>query len=477
MINLFYVWSQKWKPSDLQAGNQRVLIKTEYLDGDGEAENNVKNQGESQTTKAKMYTFDLENSTKMVRYTLDFLDTPGIGDTDGIDKDEKHFDLILSTVQKTSQLNAILLVMNGADARINARVRYIMTKLQGMIPDSLRENLIVLLTNVDLVPNLDINKVLDFQIEKDKIFYYNNQIFKLSPSQYLDHNVVRKLDQSFNSSITTLSDMLDKISSCSVKPTQDFIEIKECRDKLKKTLVECNDTAARIYQKKQELQGFAADLASGKLKISDLHKQLNKTDTTEEFVSHPTSYHNTTCLTCKNCCHERCGLNETKNTGDRYFMSCSAFSGSGENCGQCKHSYTSHVHLREKYVKKTVQVPRVDPNIQMAIQQAQSSTAARRQASNAVDVEIKRLDQEQYQNHEAIKKIIKRMQKVCSRFDYIKEVEASICVLDEQIDAATSDFSVSLSQTNGIRLDGLKDTRAKMVKLKNDLQKYLKNSA
>ena len=435
------------------------------------------NQGESQTKKAKHYSFALENSKNMVRYTLDFLDTPGIGDTAGIDEDEKHFDLILSTIQKTSQLNAILLVMNGADARINARVRYIMTKLQGIIPDSLRENLIILLTNVDLVPNLDINKVLDFQVEPERIFYYNNQIFKLSLSQFLDHNVVRKLDRSFKDSITTLSAMLDKISSCSVKPTQDFIEIKECRDKLKKTLVDCNDTATRIYQKKQDLQGFAADLASGKLKISDLQKQLNKVDTNEEFESQPTPYHNTTCLTCKNCCHERCSLNETKNQGDSYFMSCWAFSGSGENCGRCSHSYKSHVHLREKYVKRTVQVPRVDPNIQTAIQQAQSASAARQQASNAVDAEIKRLDQEQHQNHETIKKIIKKIQKVCSRFDYIKEVDACIGVLDEQIDAATSDFSASLSHADGIRLDSLKNTRAKMEKLKDDLLKHLNKSS
>ena len=68
------------------------------------------------------------------------------------------------------------------------------------------------------------------------------------------------------------------------------------------------------------------------------------------------------------------------------------------------------------------------------------------------------------------------MRKVCSRFDYMKEIKACINVLDEQIEAATNDFSQSLNQNDSLKLDGLKKTRARMEKFKDDLIKYLKSS-
>ena len=289
------------------------------------------------------------------------MDTPGIGDTKGLEQDEKNFEVILeSTVKKTSDLNAILLVMNGSDPKISTRLKYIMIKLQGMIPDILADNLVALLTNVDLKPNLDINQVLDFKLDRSRIFYYNNQLFQLSPDDFNDHNIARKAEQSFRDSINTLSDMLEVISSRSLKPTKDFMKIKESRDKLKKKLVECNDAEAKIYKKQKELQDLASQVADGNLKVEDLQKQLNQVTNEETFEEVPTSYHNTTCLTCKNCCHEHCGLNETTQQGSSYFQSCAAFNGQS-NCGQCTHQFTSHVHLRHKYVKRTKQVPKVDP--------------------------------------------------------------------------------------------------------------------
>jgi len=474
LINLFYIWSQEWELQDFTR-DKRVLIKTKYLDGDGSGERNVQNQGESQTFTANLYNFDLKNPEKGLHFSLSFLDTPGIGDTKGLDQDEENFDVILESVQKTSDLNAILLVMNGSDPKISTRLKYIMTKLQGMIPDTLADNLVALLTNVDLKPNLDINQVLDFKLDKSRIFYYNNQLFQLSPDDFEDHNILRRAEQSFRDSINTLSEMLNLISSRSLKPTTSFMKIKESRDTLKKELVKCNDAEAKIYKKKTELQDLGSQVAAGNLKIGDLQKQLNQVTNEEIFEEVPTSYHNTTCLTCKNCCHEHCGLQETTQQGSSYFRSCFAF-GSQSNCLQCKHEFTSHVHLRHKYVKRIKQVPKVDPQVQQALLNAQKNTDSINAASNAIDAELKKLDAELEKHHDKIQQVVEEMRKVCSRFDYMKEIEACINVLDEQIEAATNDFSQSLSQDDCLKLDGLKKTRARMEKFKNGLIKHLKSS-
>lgn len=74
--------------------------------------------------------------------------------------DNKNMDDIIDTICKTQNLSAILLMMNGSDARVNARVKYIITKIQGMLPDILEKNLFVLLSNVSLKPNLNIKTVI-----------------------------------------------------------------------------------------------------------------------------------------------------------------------------------------------------------------------------------------------------------------------------------------------------------------------------
>src|SRR5690606_13000720 len=144
-----------------------------------------------------------------------------------------------------------------------------------------------------------------FKLDRSRIFYYNNQLFQLSPDDFEDHNILRRAGQSFRDSINTLSEMLDLISSRSLKPTTSFMKIKESRDTLKKELVKCNDAEAKIYKKKTELQDLGSQVAAGKLKIGDLQKQLNQVTNEEIIEEVPTSYHNTTCLTCKNCCHEQ----------------------------------------------------------------------------------------------------------------------------------------------------------------------------
>lgn len=471
LINLFYVWSKDLKPADF-VSTKKVLIKTEHLDGDGAAERNVQNQGESQTNFAKNYQFKLTDPNNGFEYSLDFLDTPGMGDTRGVDFDEKNLDCILDTVSKTENLNAILLVMNGAEARISQRVQYIITKLENNIPDILANNLVILLTNVDLVPNLDINRVLANSIPRERLFYYNNQLFKLSPKDLEDHNVQRRINNSFTNSIDVLADLMKVFCSCTVKPTKAFKQIKESRDKLKKKLTDCNDADVEIYRKIQELQSLATDVAEGKLKVSDLQKKLNQVVTEEVFESTPTVHHNTTCLTCKYCCHENCGLQEIGQEGNSLFMQCAAFSGN-ETCQMCNHNYASHVHLKIKYIKTTKQVPKVDPNVQKAIQEAENNSNSKEVASNSLNGEINKLKKKLEKHHQEIKDIIDEMRQVCSGFDYMKEVNACIGVLEEQLELVTNEFSQTPNQQNSLRVAGLTETINKMKKFKEDLMIHL----
>lgn len=76
------------------------------------------------------------------------MDTPGLGDTRGIEQDDKNVDNILKTISDTPELNGIVLMMNGTDGRISERVQYVMQRIKGMLPNVIKDNLMILLSNV-----------------------------------------------------------------------------------------------------------------------------------------------------------------------------------------------------------------------------------------------------------------------------------------------------------------------------------------
>ncbi len=68
--------------------------------------------------------------------------------------------------------------MNGSEPRASDRIKYIIQRLIGIIPNVVRENLIVLLSNVRFIPNLDINTI-GVNVPNDKRFYIDNLLFSL----------------------------------------------------------------------------------------------------------------------------------------------------------------------------------------------------------------------------------------------------------------------------------------------------------
>jgi hypothetical protein len=76
------------------------------------------------------------------------MDTPGLGDTNGHKQDDDNVDNILKTVSNTPDLNSIVIMMNGTDPRITNRVQYVIQKIKGILPNVVKDNLVILMSNV-----------------------------------------------------------------------------------------------------------------------------------------------------------------------------------------------------------------------------------------------------------------------------------------------------------------------------------------
>jgi ribosome biogenesis GTPase A len=72
-------------------------------------------ESESQTDKTTEYSFlKLDNAHKFI-----FIDTPGLGDTRGTQQDDLNVDKILKAASSTPNLAAVVLIVNGTNARFN----------------------------------------------------------------------------------------------------------------------------------------------------------------------------------------------------------------------------------------------------------------------------------------------------------------------------------------------------------------------
>jgi predicted GTPase len=95
------------------------------------AENNKKSQTESQTSEAITYEFKIGHGTFRI------IDTPGFGDTRGIEVDEENVEKIKKTILAEGGVNCICVIQSGRAARLEAQLKYSFTQLTNILPKAI----------------------------------------------------------------------------------------------------------------------------------------------------------------------------------------------------------------------------------------------------------------------------------------------------------------------------------------------------
>uniref|UniRef100_A0A3Q2P0H9 Septin-type G domain-containing protein n=1 Tax=Fundulus heteroclitus TaxID=8078 RepID=A0A3Q2P0H9_FUNHE len=109
------------------------------------------NQSDSQTSDVIVYEiFGFEGQT--LPFSLTIIDTPGFGDTRGIEHDaivsHRLFDLFRSA-DGVHEINAVGLVMKATDNRVNDRLSYILNSVMSLFGRDLEKNIVALFTHSD----------------------------------------------------------------------------------------------------------------------------------------------------------------------------------------------------------------------------------------------------------------------------------------------------------------------------------------
>jgi len=276
------------------------------------------------------------------------IDTPGLADTAGLEKDAQNLDKILECVSQCDTLIGIILVVNGAASRFTANLALVFSKLASNLPDEVLNNACVVFTNCQMASDRNFQiEMIDFL--KKPFFTYVQNSYKFGHEYDLESEEFDAQDDRWKISMKKIGQLMTFFDGKQPKITRAFKELRTVRQQLKYELSHCYQDIESLSKHEEVLRDLKQQIeAAQQTKNLNAKFQIKKMVTKTRFVE--TSYHNTVCRACNNLCHERCGLEYTPGGGD-VFKGCACMSGDACSIPECRHSFSSHFH--DKKVPKT----------------------------------------------------------------------------------------------------------------------------
>lgn len=107
----------------------------------GQDENECDTVGASSTQCSRSYRFSID------RFNVRLIDTPGIGDTRGIAKDEENFDRLLNVLSELKYVHAFCILLKPNNSKLTVLFQYCIKQLLSRLEKSASRNIIFVFTN------------------------------------------------------------------------------------------------------------------------------------------------------------------------------------------------------------------------------------------------------------------------------------------------------------------------------------------
>ena len=173
-------------PSSFTITDQNYEEREVFL---GEDKNESTDVGQSCTQQCKSYVFPFDR-----KITIRLIDTPGVGDTRGLDQDRLNFDNILQYISRFDELHCICILLKPNNAKINVLFEFCIKQLLCHLQKSASRNIVFLFTNArstfyrpgDTAKPLrkilsDIKSsppFVDIKYSKETVYCFDNEAFR-----------------------------------------------------------------------------------------------------------------------------------------------------------------------------------------------------------------------------------------------------------------------------------------------------------
>lgn len=306
-------------------------------------------QAVSQTEWITCYSIYPDVATKL-DYALHIVDTPGFGDTRGIQRDQKIIEQIqemfmLPGDKGMACLDAVCFLVKAPDARLTPSQKYIMDAILSLFGRDMEDNICICITFAEAQEPPVLASLAKSRLPHKYYFKFNNSaLFACNENKDDLASGFWKIGmESFDS----FFERLDRMETKSLQMTKEVL----------KTRQDLENTA-------HNLQSF---ITAGIGKISALEEEMSifmeykkQIQENKDFVYEVTEQvqvkedisgkgqHTTNCLTCNYTCHEKCRIPE-----DFQKSHCIAMDEHG-NCKQCPGNCQWQLHHNTPYIIRWV---------------------------------------------------------------------------------------------------------------------------
>ena len=266
-------------------------------------------QTQSQTQWITAYTFHLMQGSK-ITFNLTIIDTPGFGDTQGLERDKKLVDQIRALFSNPKKygfdhLDGIALAVKAHDTRLTQTQLYIFNAVMSLFGKDVANNIFIMATHADGGKAKVFEALHEAGIPCDKKFVFNNSALFTPLCQ-----------------ANPLSKMFWKMG---VKSIQEFVV--EFQKMESQSLVLTKQVLKDRKQLEVSIEGLQQNISEGIIKLNSLrqekkalreHKECIDASKNWEYtvvvpkqrlVNLPPGEYVTNCLLCNRTCHHPCTIN------------------------------------------------------------------------------------------------------------------------------------------------------------------------
>jgi GTPase SAR1 family protein len=388
--------------------------------------------GDSATQRTTVYpvTFNMGASILTVR----LIDTPGMGDTRGVDVDKKNMADVLDTLSGYEEVHGILILLKSNAARMTVTFTYCIEELLTHLHQNAAKSMAFGFTNTRIsgyTPGDTYGPLTKLLREHPQIgvtlsipttYCFDSESFRYLAAHKSGVTLENKedYDRSWDHSRRESVRLIEHFKGNpphQVKSTLSLNGARQIISELTKPLADISQAIrGSIALTEETMQRLKDDRLSGDQLRNQLFIQKVQLDTVT--LDRPRTVcgngdcmearndgkgPNTTVTLYKAQCHPVCYLNDVpvNQPSPPGLIKCAAFRGS-ENCRKCGHSYQQHLHVLYELIEETVTV--IDPAIQQKLQTHASDLALRQTALAQHEQRAKEYKQEQETFREAAAK-------------------------------------------------------------------------
>ena len=403
---------------------------------------------ESKTSGAKLYQMTI------CGLNVGVIDSPGFGDSRGLDQDKKNAREIVRALNEEEYVNCICLIINGRTSRMSATLKYVMSEITSILPRVVLDNIIVVFTNSadPLDVNFDVRALEEFfgqPITADRVFCIENPYCRFEKAREKQHSLPEEMiTEGLSKTFERAGEMLVKfhksIAEFDAVHTHHFENLYRKKQEIEKKTVSLltdydnqKELEAKIKQVEEEVEAATRSM--------HLNKDYTATLTVTRWIQVQTDRHNTLCSArgCFSNCHAPCTL--PKSLDKEVIKRCASMDAS-DVCTVCHHPYKLHYHQEIEHKKESEEVEFIDEETQRRFLEAKGTEEGKRillskcmQKRSAAIEERKRLTQ---QLHDTI---IEFQELGISR-NYAKLLENQIAVIEQRLEAEPGEESKDLRE-------------------------------